>query len=159
MISALLVIFLLICISIVCFIAIACCLLAEGFGVVAESSTSLLSTAYFVLLFTTTFDSGQRLFLLFAFSVAVHFKQHSSLTYQNPFYKITDLGCARQQDNESTRQLVGRQPLAVSWSCRLVVCEAQPTFVFCPLPFVFRRQSLVCEAIAKYKKLLRTFVG
>ena len=58
MITALLVIFLLICISIVCFIAIACCLLAEGFGVVAESSTSLLSTAYFVLLFTTTFDSG-----------------------------------------------------------------------------------------------------
>ena len=58
MISALLVMFLLICISIFCFIAIICCLLAEGFGVVAESSTSLLSTAYFVLLFTTTFDSG-----------------------------------------------------------------------------------------------------
>ncbi|MBR5777517.1 MAG: hypothetical protein IKY22_03510 [Bacteroidales bacterium] len=58
MISALFVMFLLICISIFCFIAIASCLLAEGFGAVAESSTSLLSTAYFVLLFTTTFDSG-----------------------------------------------------------------------------------------------------
>ena len=42
----------------VCFIAVACCLLAEGFGVAPESSTSLLSTAYFVFLFTTTFDSG-----------------------------------------------------------------------------------------------------
>ena len=58
MITALLVMFLLICISIFCFIAVACCLLAEGFGVVAESSTLLFFTAYFVLLFTTTFDSG-----------------------------------------------------------------------------------------------------
>ena len=58
MITALLVIFLVICISIFCFIAIASCLLAEGFGAVAESSTSLLSTAYFVLLFTTIFYSG-----------------------------------------------------------------------------------------------------
>ena len=33
-------------------------------------------------------------------------------------------------DNESTRQLVLRQPLVVLWSCRLVVCEAiaKPTF-------------------------------
>ena len=58
MISALFVMFLLICISIVLFVAAACRLSAEGFGVVVESSTSLLSTAYFVLLFTTTFDSG-----------------------------------------------------------------------------------------------------
>ena len=58
MISALLVIFLLICISIVLFVAAACRLSAEIFGVAAESSTSLLSTAYFVLLFITTFDSG-----------------------------------------------------------------------------------------------------
>ena len=58
MITALLVIFLVICISMVSFIAAACRLSAEGFGVAAELSTSLLSTAYFVLLFTTTFDSG-----------------------------------------------------------------------------------------------------
>ena len=69
-------------------VTIAYCLLAEGFGVAPESSTSLLSAAYFVLLFTTTFDSGSRLFLLIAFSVAVHFKQHSSLTYQNPSFFI-----------------------------------------------------------------------
>ena len=53
-----LVIFLVICISMVSCVTIAYCLLAEGFGVAPESSTSLLSAAYFVLLFTTTFDSG-----------------------------------------------------------------------------------------------------
>ena len=58
MITALLVIFLVICISMVSFVAVAYSSSAIGFGVVAESSTSLLSTAYFVLLFTTTFDSG-----------------------------------------------------------------------------------------------------
>ena len=58
MISALFVIFLVICISMVSFIAAACRSSAIGFGVAAESLTSLLSTAYFVLLFTTTFDSG-----------------------------------------------------------------------------------------------------
>ena len=63
------------------------------------------------------------------------------ITESRDYGKLASLCYARQQDNESTRQLVGRQPLAVSWSCRLVVCEAQPTFVFCPLPFVFRRQS------------------
>ena len=39
--------------------------------------------------------------------LAVHFKQHSSLTYQNPFYKITDFGYAkttRQLVNETTRR-------------------------------------------------------
>ena len=58
MITALLVIFLVICISMVSFVAVAYSSSAIGFGVVAESSTSLLSIAYFVLLFTTTFDSG-----------------------------------------------------------------------------------------------------
>ena len=58
MISALFVMFLLICISIVLFVAAACRLSVEIFDVAAESSTSLLSTAYFVLLFTATFDSG-----------------------------------------------------------------------------------------------------
>ena len=58
MITALFVIFLVICISMVSFVAVAYSSSAIGFGVVAESSTSLLSTAYFVLLFTTTFDSG-----------------------------------------------------------------------------------------------------
>ena len=53
-----LVIFLVICISMVSCVTIAYCLSAEGFGVAPESSTSLLSAAYFVLLFTTTFDSG-----------------------------------------------------------------------------------------------------
>ena len=58
MITALLVIFLVICISMVSFVAVAYSSSAIGFGVVAESSTSLLSTAYLLLLFTTTFDSG-----------------------------------------------------------------------------------------------------
>ena len=58
MITALFVIFLVISISMVSFVAVAYSSSAIGFGVVAESSTSLLSTAYFVLLFTTTFDSG-----------------------------------------------------------------------------------------------------
>ena len=58
MISALLVIFLLICISIVSFVAVAYHSSAIGFGVVAELSASLFFTAFLVLLFTTTFDSG-----------------------------------------------------------------------------------------------------
>ena len=58
MITALFVIFLVICISMVSFVAVAYSSSAIGFGVVAELSTSLLSTAYFVLLFTTPFDSG-----------------------------------------------------------------------------------------------------
>ena len=119
MITALLVIFLLICISIVCFIAIACCLLAEGFGVVAESSTSLLSTAYFVLLFTTIFYSGQRLFLLIAFGVAVHFKQHSSLIYQNPSFFIGQrTGVSRLWLRIATpRQLVNETTSGASAGC------------------------------------------
>ena len=88
MITALFVIFLVICISMVSFVAVAYSSSAIGFGVVAESSTSLLSTAYLLLLFTTPFDSGQRLFLPIAFGVAVHFKQHSSLIYQNPSFFI-----------------------------------------------------------------------
>ena len=58
MITALLVIFLVICISMVSFVAVAYSSSAIGFGVVAESLSSLLSTAYFVLLFTTIFYSG-----------------------------------------------------------------------------------------------------
>ena len=58
MISALLVIFLLICISIVSFVTVVYPLLTVGLAALAELSTSLLSTAYLVLLFTTTFDSG-----------------------------------------------------------------------------------------------------
>ena len=58
MITALLVIFLVICISMVSFVAVAYSSSTIGLGVAAESSTSLLSTAYFVLLFTTIFYSG-----------------------------------------------------------------------------------------------------
>ncbi|MBR5776843.1 MAG: hypothetical protein IKY22_00005 [Bacteroidales bacterium] len=58
MITALLVIFLVICISMVSFVDVAYSSSAIGFGVVAESLSSLLSTAYFVLLFTTIFYSG-----------------------------------------------------------------------------------------------------
>ena len=58
MISALLVIFLLICISIVSFVTVVYPSLTVGLAALAELSTSLLSTAYLVLLFTTTFDSG-----------------------------------------------------------------------------------------------------
>ena len=83
MISALLMMFLLICLSIVSFLTVVCPSLTVGLAAPAEFSTSLLSTAYFLLLFTTIFYSGQRMFLLIAFGVAVHFKQHSSLTYQN----------------------------------------------------------------------------
>ena len=58
MISALLVIFLLICISIVSFVTVVYPSLTVGLAAPAKLSTSLLSTAYLVLLFTTTFDSG-----------------------------------------------------------------------------------------------------
>ena len=88
MISALLVMFLSICLSIVSFVTVVCPSLTVGLASPAEFSTSLLSTAYFVLLFTTIFYSGQRMFLLIAFGVAVHFKQHSSLTYQNSSFFI-----------------------------------------------------------------------
>ena len=132
-----LMIFLVICISMVCFIAVACCLLAEGFGVVAESSILLLSTAYFVLLFTTTFHSGQRLFLVMAFSVAVHFKQHSSLTYQNPsfFYRTTDWRQPELRnygnwlrfatpDNKTTSQRDNQQCGSHLQTCCLVVSQS-----------------------------------
>ena len=58
MITALLVIFLVICISMVSFVTVVYPSLTVGLVAPAELSTSLLSTAYFVLLFTTTFDSG-----------------------------------------------------------------------------------------------------
>ena len=88
MIAVVLVIFLVICLSIVSFVTVVCPLLTVGLAASAELSISLLSTAYFVLLFTTIFYSGQRMFLLFAFGAAVHFKQHSSLTYQNSSFFI-----------------------------------------------------------------------
>ena len=69
MISALLVMFLLICLSIVSFVTVVYPSLTVGLAAPTELSTSLLSTAYFVLLFTTIFYSGERLFLLIAFGV------------------------------------------------------------------------------------------
>ena len=53
-----LVIFLVICLSIVSFATVVYPSLTVGLAAPTELSTSLLSTAYLVLLFTTTFDSG-----------------------------------------------------------------------------------------------------
>ena len=58
MIAVVLVIFLVICLSIVSFVTVVCPSLTVGLAAPAEFSTSLLSTAYFVLLFTTIFYSG-----------------------------------------------------------------------------------------------------
>ena len=58
MMSALLVMFLSICLSIVSFVTVVCPLLTVGLAAPAELSTSLLSTAYLVLLFTIVFYSG-----------------------------------------------------------------------------------------------------
>ena len=58
MIAVMLVIFLVICLSIVSFATVVYPSLTVGLAAPTELSTSLLSTAYLVLLFTTTFDSG-----------------------------------------------------------------------------------------------------
>ena len=135
MISVLLVMFLSICLSIVSFVTVVCSLLTVGLAAPAELSTSLLSTVYFVLLFTTIFYSGQRMFLLIAFGVAVHFKQHSSLTYQNSiFFRTTD----------------GRQPELRNYGqgeagSRLTVRSLKPFYTFSTN---FCLSSLVCEASA-----------
>ena len=135
MISALLMMFLLICLSIVSFLTVVCPSLTVGLAAPAEFSTSLLSTAYFVLLFTTIFYSGQRMFLLIAFGVAVHFKQHSSLTYQNSsFFRTTD----------------GRQPELRNYGqgeagSRLTVRSSKLFYTFSTN---FCLSSLVCEASA-----------
>ena len=58
MIVVMLVIFLVICLSIVSFATVVYPSLTVGLAAPAGLSTSLLSTAYLVFLFTTTFDSG-----------------------------------------------------------------------------------------------------
>ena len=144
MISALLVMFLSICLSIVSFVTVVYPLLTVGLAAPPELSTSLLSTAYFVLLFTIVFYSGQRMFLLIAFGVAVHFKQHSSLTYQNLLgfallhrLRTTDYGQQssgswkygttelRNKGIESIEQLLIKHSCGSHLQyCGLVVCRA-----------------------------------
>lgn len=58
MISALLVMFLLICISIFCFIAIACCLSAVGIGVADDILFRLFSVDSCAPMFISNLDSG-----------------------------------------------------------------------------------------------------
>ena len=145
MITALLVIFLVICISMVSFVAVAYSSSAIGFGVVAESLTSLFSTAYFVLLFTTTFDSGQRLFYSSHLVQLSTFKQHSSLTYQNPSF-FQDNGRAAagcgfavlRQTKDKCRKIKGRAAAGLS-------------------SFVFRCQSAKPKILQHYNNI--TFLG
>ena len=52
------------------------------------------------------------------------------------------LASPRLQDNESTRQLVVRQPLVVLWSCRLLSDSEAFSIPFRLLPLVFRQQNI-----------------
>ena len=106
-------------------------------------------------------EGGSRSFVFRLLPFVVRLRSDSEAqnitTLQQHYKRTTDFGYAK-----TTRQLVGRQPLVVSLSCRLVVCEATAkpaqgsqlfsTFYtnFSPLSLVFRQKNIT--TLLHYKR-------